>query len=169
MNLITREIGIDMGHRIPEHHSKCRNMHGHRYQIKATYQSQQLISTGSQEGMVLDYGFAKEDMMKVIDEPCDHNFCLYARDAIVLRELGIELKVTASEALINSPGLWTQVPLEIGTFHIIGDIPTAENLARHWAIRLSGALREREFPRGHEVSVYQVEVYETPNCSAIYR
>ena len=33
---LTRRIGIDMGHRVPDHGSKCRNPHGHRYEILAT-------------------------------------------------------------------------------------------------------------------------------------
>ena len=32
--LITKEIEIDAAHRVPNHKSKCRTFHGHRYRIE---------------------------------------------------------------------------------------------------------------------------------------
>ena len=55
-HLISREISIDAGHRVTEHTSKCRNLHGHRYTIQA-WCSGPLFSEGEQGGMVLDFGF----------------------------------------------------------------------------------------------------------------
>ena len=62
-NLITREIGIDMAHRVTHHGSKCKNIHGHRYTIHAMVKGP-LFESGEQQGMVLDFGFLKEEMMK---------------------------------------------------------------------------------------------------------
>ena len=53
---ITRGISIDAGHRVPHHHSKCRNIHGHRYEIQAVCRGP-LQNSGSQQGMVLDFAF----------------------------------------------------------------------------------------------------------------
>ena len=33
---ITREIGLDAAHRVPDHASKCFHIHGHRYTVFAT-------------------------------------------------------------------------------------------------------------------------------------
>ncbi len=34
--LITRRLEFDAGHRIPDHKSQCRHLHGHRYAIEIT-------------------------------------------------------------------------------------------------------------------------------------
>ena len=36
MITITRKLEFDAGHRIPDHKSQCRNLHGHRYTIEIT-------------------------------------------------------------------------------------------------------------------------------------
>ena len=33
---ITRRLEFDAGHRIPNHNSQCRHLHGHRYAIEIT-------------------------------------------------------------------------------------------------------------------------------------
>ncbi|MDG1445657.1 MAG: 6-carboxytetrahydropterin synthase, partial [Methylophilaceae bacterium] len=33
---ITTRLEFDSGHRIPNHNSQCRNLHGHRYVIEIT-------------------------------------------------------------------------------------------------------------------------------------
>ncbi|MHB8760606.1 MAG: 6-pyruvoyl trahydropterin synthase family protein, partial [Thiobacillus sp.] len=34
--LITRRLEFDAGHRIPNHGSQCRHLHGHRYALEIT-------------------------------------------------------------------------------------------------------------------------------------
>jgi hypothetical protein len=34
--LITRRLDFDAGHRIPDHASQCKHLHGHRYAIEIT-------------------------------------------------------------------------------------------------------------------------------------
>ena len=36
MLTITRKLEFDAGHRIPDHTSQCRNLHGHRYTVEIT-------------------------------------------------------------------------------------------------------------------------------------
>src|SRR5260363_127088 len=36
MLTITRQLAFDAGHRIPDHQSRCRNLHGHRYVLDIT-------------------------------------------------------------------------------------------------------------------------------------
>ena len=33
---ITRRLEFDAGHRIPDHASQCRHLHGHRYALEVT-------------------------------------------------------------------------------------------------------------------------------------
>ena len=68
---ITRFIEIDAGHRIMTHGSKCRHLHGHRYRIEAECAAKAVQPDGVQTGMVLDFGFLKEEMVEIIDRPCD--------------------------------------------------------------------------------------------------
>ena len=39
MLTITRKLEFDAGHRIPDHNSQCRNLHGHRYTLLITLYS----------------------------------------------------------------------------------------------------------------------------------
>ncbi len=63
MYTMSREIGIDAGHRVPTHGSKCKNLHGHRYTIQAICKAGFLQSEGEQKAMVIDFGFLKEEML----------------------------------------------------------------------------------------------------------
>ncbi len=71
-----------MGHRVPEHGSKCRNLHGHRYTIQATCRGL-LGDAGEQSGMVVDFGFLKALMMEKIDARFDHRLCLFEGDPLL--------------------------------------------------------------------------------------
>ena len=77
---VTRQIFIDAGHRVLTHGSKCRNLHGHRYMIEAVCEAGRLQEAGEQSDMVLDFGFLKDEMMAVIDAPCDHGFLAHVND-----------------------------------------------------------------------------------------
>jgi len=80
-----REIGIDMGHRVPDHGSKCRNLHGHRYKIVATCEGKILDQDGNEEnGMVIDFGNVKKYMMDWLDSVFDHGFVVYKNDITLM-------------------------------------------------------------------------------------
>ena len=81
---ITRRIGIDAGHRIATHGSKCRHLHGHRYTVEATCRAAALHAAGEQTDMVLDFGFLRDEMLKRIDAPCDHGMILSIDDTDML-------------------------------------------------------------------------------------
>lgn len=138
---ITREIAIDAAHRVPQHHSKCRNLHGHRYVIQATCEGE-LATHGSEEGMVLDFGFLKEEMVDYIDRICDHGLILWKGDPLL-------------RLLVRAEGVGKLVMLDF--------IPTAENLAKWWFDQLKPRIEARSQGRAHLV---RVRVYETPNCWA---
>jgi len=161
-HLITREIGIDMGHRVTYHGSKCRNLHGHRYTIQATCVGP-LFVEGEQQGMVLDFGFLKEEMMSQIDEPCDHGTCLWIDDPFVQSFITLEQLDQATYSL-SASGYWLGYG-NFGKLYLVPFVPTAENLAKHWFERLSPRVRMRTDGHGW---LKQVKVWETPSCSAEY-
>lgn len=161
--MITREIGIDMGHRVTHHGSKCKNIHGHRYTILATCAGK-LFDSGEQEGMVLDFGFLKDIMMAEIDAPCDHGMCLWVDDPIASSVMSdLDYSVVQTQVLRDGH-LMMHTPI-FGKLYLVPFVPTAENLAKHWYERMK--LRVAEITQGLGW-LESVTVYETPNCSAMY-
>ena len=117
---ITKQIEIDMGHRVPNHKSKCRNPHGHRYKIEVCVDDKVINTSGSSdEGMVIDFGDLKEIMMEYIDKVYDHSFTIYNHDELAGWFNAIR---TDHDMKIN----------------LVPFIPTAENLAKHWFELMQG-------------------------------
>lgn len=142
---ITRKIGLDCGHRVWTHGSKCKNFHGHRYEIMAECGALKLSGEGEQSGMVLDFGFLKELMMEEIDAPCDHGMIIDIHDP------------EYEGWMRNFSGYKT---------YVVDFIPTAENLAEHWFTRLENGVKVASNGRAELLSVI---VQETPNSVAVYR
>ena len=60
MLTITRKLEFDAGHRIPDHRSQCRNLHGHRYVLEITLQGDLVETEGAPDrGMVMDFADVK--------------------------------------------------------------------------------------------------------------
>lgn len=176
----TREIGIDAGHRVTNHGSKCRNLHGHRYTVQATVIGPP-FEAGESEGMVLDFGFLKEEMVREIDAPCDHGLILWIDDPLVksfldlthaievpeeqarfARGLGTSLEKLSD--LVALRGYATACQRDgVGKLYLLDRVPTAENLARHWFLRLAPRVEGRTEKRA---ALARVRVWETPNCYA---
>ncbi len=190
--IVHREISIDCGHRVPDHTSKCRSPHGHRYRIIATCCGEILEKDGhSEDGMVIDFGRIKQFMMDVLDGIYDHAFIVSQRDTVLMNmyfpgqvpadvitrydseldnqlenyclalEHGHELKaVSLPMTLISAqdPAGMKIVP--------VGYTPTVENMAKHMFDLLDRVMR-RSF-RGDEISLTNIRLYETPNCSVDY-
>jgi 6-pyruvoyltetrahydropterin/6-carboxytetrahydropterin synthase len=161
---ISREIGIDAGHRVPFHGSKCRSIHGHRYVVQAMCHGL-LRPNGPQQDMVLDFGFLKEEMMNVIHAECDHRLILWARDPL-LDSLGAggffstDVEETRKQVAEKS---YAHLDWVGGALYLIDAIPTAESLARHWYDRLQPRVSIRSEGTAH---LNQIRVWETPNCRA---
>lgn len=162
MFTITREIGIDMGHRVTYHGSKCKNLHGHRYTVQAECHGG-LISQGEQQGMVLDFGFLKEEMMQIIDHHCDHGTTLWVDDPFVPMFKPNALEDVIRDA-VGDAGFWFG-DSAFGKLYLIAEVPTAENLAKHWYERLAPRVVERSL--GNAL-LKRIVVWETPNCQASY-
>lgn len=142
--LVTKEIEIDMAHRVPNHKSKCKNLHGHRYKIEVGVDDKKIQDAGSSsEGMVIDFSDLKEIMMKEIDAKYDHGLVMYERDEFQM--VFAELKENYKQKIVFT-----------------SFIPTAENLAQWWFILLKPLLKEKG------VKINHVKVWETPSSTATY-
>ena len=156
--LITKTIEIDMGHRVPNHKSKCRNLHGHRYKIEVGVDDKVIDEKGvSSEGMVIDYGDLKEMMIDGIDFLFDHGFVVHKEDKELLDFFLVIPGVDAEFVGFDLPPIkndWKIV--------VVRDIPTAENLAKLWF----NILKEKLF--NVDIKIKHVKVWETPTSTAEY-
>ncbi len=142
--LITKFIEIDVGHRIPNHKSKCRNFHGHRYKIVVGVNDKVIARVGdSSEGMVIDFSDLKAIMMREIDEVFDHGFMIWENDKCI--EFFMTQMMEEGMKVIKLPF-----------------IPTAENFVRHLYVVMEHQLKLKE------IKIEYVEVYETPTSTAKY-
>lgn len=140
---ITRRLEFDAGHRIPNHGSQCRHLHGHRYAIEVTLSGPVIATAGAaDEGMVMDFSEVKAIAQKQVVEPWDHAFLAWKQDRAVTAFLaGIPGHKTV---LFDAP-------------------PTAEHLARTAFSILEPLYRDRY---GEGLQLQRVRLYETPNCWA---
>ena len=158
---ISKEIGFDAGHRVPNHQSKCRNPHGHRYHLKVTCKGNIIEEPGSpDEGMLVDFSDLKTLMTTRVHDVLDHGFIVYKRDEVMLRVLGVPLI-----ADMDDPPL---TPQNVNGWKIIvfPYIPTAENIARWIWEQLVMEVQDRF--RG-DLWLDEVAVWETPTSVAYYR
>ncbi|MCW5576966.1 MAG: 6-carboxytetrahydropterin synthase QueD [Burkholderiales bacterium] len=140
---ITRRLEFDAGHRIPNHTSQCRHLHGHRYAIEITLSGPLIATPGAaDEGMVMDFSAVKAIAQQHVIEPWDHAFLAWRQDKAVIAFLdGIPEHKTV---LFDAP-------------------PTAEHLAQTAFALLDRAYAERY---GDSLRLERVRLYETPNCWA---
>jgi len=140
---VTRRLEFDAGHRIPDHRSQCRNLHGHRYVLEVTLSGDVAETPGeSGNGMVMDFADIKRIASEHVVDPWDHAFLVHAGD-------------TAVRAFLESlPGHKTVV---------LDQVPTAENLAR---IAFGILAPKYQGCYGGQLALTRVRLYETPNCWA---
>lgn len=138
--LITRRLEFDAGHRIPNHASQCRHLHGHRYALEVTLAGEIIdIEGAAEQGMVRDFSDVKAIAHAALVEHWDHAFLVYQGDRVV------------TEFLASLPGHKTVV---------LPVVPTAENLATE-AFRLLDAAYVDIY--GNQLRLQRVRLYETPN------
>ncbi len=71
---IAKEFNWEMGHRLPFHEGKCRNLHGHSYKCMV-----EVTGEPDKNGIVLDYYDLKKIIDPVIDQ-LDHSFMVNSND-----------------------------------------------------------------------------------------
>jgi len=131
----SRRIEFDAAHRIIEHESKCKMLHGHRYVLEVTFIAENLDKLGR----VVDFGVIKNIIGKWIDDNWDHNTILNVRD----RKLGDDItKVTGQK------------------IYYLDCNPTAENMARHLFEKICP-----ELFKDYNIKIDRIKLFETPNCS----
>jgi 6-pyruvoyltetrahydropterin/6-carboxytetrahydropterin synthase len=78
---IAKEFNWEMGHRLPEHFGKCKNIHGHSYKMLVEIEGDVM-----ENGMVMDYYHLK-DAIEPLVEKMDHAFLVYENDIDVIKFL----------------------------------------------------------------------------------
>lgn len=142
---ITKQIEWDMGHRVTNHVSKCRNLHGHRYKAQICLEGGIVMENNvSEEGMVLDFSDLKKLSMKFVHDVLDHGFMVWDKD-----------KILVSFFKKNSDQKSIIVPF----------VPTAENIAE-WIFNQLDRHIEDKYKTG--LKLFSVTVWETPTSSAEY-
>ena len=76
---ITRRLEFDAGHRIPDHRSQCRHLHGHRYAIEITLVGEIIHQPGDPaNGMVMDFSQVKDLAKQHLVDEWDHAFLAFS-------------------------------------------------------------------------------------------
>ena len=145
--LITKEIEIDMAHRVCYHKSKCRNLHGHRYKIEIGVDDKLNETRGESDyGMVIDFSDLKQIMMEELDEKFDHGAVFYEYDKY---RPDLERMIALNDQRADK-------------LHFVDFMPTAENLAKYWFELVKPRLEEKS------IQIYHIKVWETPTSTAVY-
>lgn len=130
----TQVLNFDAAHRIIGHSGKCKMLHGHRYVLKATFQSDTLNSLG----MIIDFTKIKQKLKKWIDNNWDHNTILNTQD----QTLGMHISKITGQKI----------------FYLQNN-PTAENMASYLLVRICPTIFNEE-----NAQCIRINLYETPNC-----
>ena len=137
MYTVRTEECFDSAHFLAGYDGKCGNLHGHRWRVLLTVQSETLREDRQQKGMCVDFAELKKDLRTELD----------ALDHVLIIEQG-SLRESTMKALQEEKFQVVEMPFR----------PTAENFARYFY--------ELFTLKGYPVA--KVEVYETPNNSAVY-
>lgn len=144
---IRRWVETDTGHRVPNHKSKCKHMHGHRYRWEAEVEGDVVTEQGvSEEGMLIDFSDVSKILNEKIHDVVDHAFIVYENDEEAL----------AAMAIMGDGHRTVTVPF----------IPTAENLAK-WAFEQVSPYIETAY--GNSLRLAAFHVRETPKSWATWR
>jgi 6-pyruvoyltetrahydropterin/6-carboxytetrahydropterin synthase len=131
----TRRLEFDAAHRILNHESKCKNLHGHRYVLEATFVAKELDNLGR----VIDFGVIREILGSWIDNNLDHNTILCVKD----EKLGQNISAETGQKI-----------------YYLDANPTAENIANHILKEICPKLFANK-----DVKCVSIKLFETPNCS----
>lgn len=133
----TRKLYFDAAHRVMEHESKCRMLHGHRYTVEATFEAMELDSVDR----VVDFAIVQELLGGWLDKNWDHNVILNDKDRILGNRIAEE---TGQEPYY--------IPFN----------PTAERMADY----LLRQVIPRLFMDYQGLVCWHIRLWETPNSYA---
>lgn len=141
---IRRYVETDTGHRVPNHKSKCRHLHGHRYRFEAEIEGDVVEVGGvSDEGMLMDFSDVSKILTEKVHDVVDHAFVVYHEDKQALAAL----------AMMDDDHRTV----------IVDFIPTAENLAK-WAFEQVEPHIQSVY--GNKLRLVAMHVRETPKSTA---
>jgi 6-pyruvoyltetrahydropterin/6-carboxytetrahydropterin synthase len=135
MIICTRRIEFDAAHRIMEHESKCKMLHGHRYVVELSFGSKNLDKLGR----VIDFGNVRDILESWINEHLDHNAILSCED----KKLGDAISENTGQKI-----------------YYLDENPTVENIAKHLFYDIAPKLFA-----DYNSKIVSIKIYETPNCS----
>ncbi len=148
---LSKTFEFQAAHRIPNHKEKCKNIHGHNYEVKLVFEGKEIEKEGySSSGMLIDFGDVKKLVKNLIDE-IDHSYIAYAQDKEIID-------------FFNKQGF---------KLYILDKEPTAENIAKEFFHKVSDAL-QKHTPNlnddvfSEDIVLKQVTVSESKNSSVTY-
>lgn len=125
---ISKEFKWEMGHRLPFHSGKCKNIHGHTYKMRV-----EIEGDLDENGMVIDYYDVSEIISPIVDE-LDHSFMVIETDKEIIDFLD---KLNSKKVV---------VPFET----------TAENITLHMLEKIKERITSDRIKR-IKVRVYETE------------
>lgn len=137
---ITKEFTFETGHALYGYDGKCKNVHGHSYNLAVTVIGEPISDSANVKlGMVLDFGDLKSIVREEIIDPFDH--------ATVFNK--------------NTPHVSLAKSLEVaGHKVILADYqPTSENMVIDFAARIRARL-----PEG--ITLFSLKLRETATAYA---
>ena len=142
---IVKIIQWDMGHRVLNHRSICKGLHGHRYKAEICVSGDLVSESGtSEEGMVIDFADIKKISKKFIPEKLDHAFMAWEKDEELISFFN------------NSEGHKAV---------IVPFTPTAENVAAYIFDNIQDKFQDI-YKTG--LQLYSIKLWETPSSYALY-
>lgn len=159
----TRRLQFAIGHRIVQHESKCRHLHGHNFVFFLTTEADVrrpphggfVLADGRELdslGRVIDFGVLKAKLGGWLEANWDHGFVLWEKDQA--GQLGLD-KFEQEEHLATQDLGFEQ------KLFLLPYNPTAENLARYLLEVVGPQVLE-----GSGVRLVRVDVDETENGRA---
>jgi 6-pyruvoyl tetrahydropterin synthase/QueD family protein len=146
---ISLSFKTSTAHRLFKHEGKCKNLHGHTYEITITLSPKLAYCFLDKQGMVIDFGEVKETFGLWLDQHLDHAVVLWDEDPLA-EALGYLCDKENGFIDLHEAGLYTREEIrdrsdrEADGEDVIGARinprektlllsfqPTAENLARY--------------------------------------
>lgn len=72
--VIYKEFRFEAAHKLPHYQGKCKRLHGHSWLGRVYIQSRELINTGPEQGMVMDFARVKEYLEPLLENYLDHHY-----------------------------------------------------------------------------------------------
>jgi len=142
---------ISCGHRVHNHESKCRHLHGHNYRVH-------FVCEGflDEIGRVMDFSVIKERLCMWLEENWDHKFLAWDQDPVMQ---------TIVVGTMESPFPGA----DVASIHLTQSVvwvpfnPTAENMAEYLVMVVGPQQLANT-----GVTLVEATVDETRKCSASY-